>query len=369
MLKKYIENLDRKYLKICAYGIVSALIIFICGLIILKSSPFFLNLWTIITAVLKPLILGLLLCYLVTPVTDYIESKLKFKSGTSRIIAVIITIAIALLIVAGIILLLYFTLSKNIGNINIASLQELYTYLEAEFKVYFSGLQSLISNGDFSMPSLSDVASSTVADIKNTATTLLFSIVFAVHFLLDGKNILAYWNRLYNVTVGKEMQAKIRVWLDEANTCFSGYIRGQFIDALTVGLLCSVALSLLGVPYALVVGMLTGFGNLIPYLGGVMGFGSLAISCLITGDFQAFIIGAITISVIMAVDSNIINPKLLSANINVHPMLVVASLIAGGAVGGLLGMLIAVPTGAFLKLQVDHYIERKEREKQAAESA
>ena len=90
---------------------------------------------------------------------------------------------------------------------------------------------------------------------------------------------------------------------------------------------------------------------------------------MITGNFQAFIIGAVTISVIMAVDSNIINPKLLSDNINVHPMLVVASLIAGGAVGGLLGMLIAVPTGAFLKLQVDHYIERKEREKQAAESA
>ena len=111
LTKPYIENLDRKYLKICSYGIVSALIIFICGLIILKSSPFFLNLWTIITAVLKPLILGLLLCYLVTPVTDYIESRLKFKSGTSRIIAVIITIAIALLIFAGIILLLYFILS------------------------------------------------------------------------------------------------------------------------------------------------------------------------------------------------------------------------------------------------------------------
>jgi len=69
----------------------------------------------------------------------------------------------------------------------------------------------------------------------------------------------------------------------------------------------------------------------------------------------------------MFVDGNIINPRLLSDNIEVHPLLVVAALLAGGAIGGIVGMLIAVPSAAFIKLQFDKFIESKE--KQAAEEA
>ena len=368
MFKKIIEKLDYKYVKICFYGICSVLIAFICGLIIFHSRPFFLRLWSIICAVLKPLIFGLILYYLISPLTDSIEKKLKFKPKTSRVLAVIITLGLAFLIVAGIVILIYIALSRNLANVNFVSLKELYLSLEDEFKRFFLVLESILSEGDISMPPLGDVATSTVQELKNTVTTAIFSVVFAVHFLLDGKNILAYWKRFYNVIVDETAQNKFDVWMKEADTCFSGYIRGQFIDAATVGLLCSVFLRIFNVPYAPVIGALTGLGNLIPYLGGVMGFGSLAIACLATGNIEAFVIGAICISVIMMIDSNIINPMLLSNNVNVHPILVVASLIAGGAGGGLAGMLVAVPTGAFLKLQLDHYIDKKENEKATVNS-
>ena len=63
---------------------------------------------------------------------------------------------------------------------------------------------------------------------------------------------------------------------------------------------------------------------------------------------------------LVTVDGNIINPRLLSDNVEVHPLLVVAALLAGGAIGGFVGMLVAVPVAALLKLQFDRYLERKE---------
>ena len=77
-------------------------------------------------------------------------------------------------------------------------------------------------------------------------------------------------------------------------------------------------------------------------------------------------IGLVLLAVVMTVDGNIINPKLLSDNVEVHPVLVVAALLGGGQVGGMLGMLIAVPAAAFLKLQFEKYLKRRE-EKQKQE--
>ena len=71
-------------------------------------------------------------------------------------------------------------------------------------------------------------------------------------------------------------------------------------------------------------------------------------------------LGFVAMGIVMFVDGNIINPRLLSDNVEVHPMLVIAALIAGGAVGGIAGMLVAVPTAAFLKIQLDRWLEKRE---------
>jgi predicted PurR-regulated permease PerM len=80
------------------------------------------------------------------------------------------------------------------------------------------------------------------------------------------------------------------------------------------------------------------------------------------------IIGLLIIAVIMFVDGNIINPRLLSENVDVHPLLVVAALLGGGVLGGIAGMLIAVPTAALLKLQFDRYLKRLEDERESESS-
>ena len=101
-------------------------------------------------------------------------------------------------------------------------------------------------------------------------------------------------------------------------------------------------------------------GNLIPYVGPILGYAGLITVCLLEGEINKLIIGGICLLVIMFLDGNVLNPKLLSNSVKVHPLLVVAALIGGGALGGILGMIVAVPCAALLKLQFDRYLQKKE---------
>ena len=114
------------------------------------------------------------------------------------------------------------------------------------------------------------------------------------------------------------------------------------------------------IPEALLIALLVGIGNLIPYVGPIVGYLAVILVCLPTGAYHQLIIGVIGLFVIMIIDGNIINPKLLSNNIKIHPLLVVAALIGGGAVGGFVGMLVAVPVAALLKLYFDRFLNEKE---------
>ena len=125
-------------------------------------------------------------------------------------------------------------------------------------------------------------------------------------------------------------------------------------------------LALAGVPYPVIIGVFTGLGNLIPYLGTVSGYLVTVLVCFPAGEFKKMIIGLVVIAVVMFVDANVINPKLLSDNVKVHPLLVVTALIAGGAIGGIAGMLIAVPTAALIKMQFDRALQKMEESRNAS---
>ncbi len=99
------------------------------------------------------------------------------------------------------------------------------------------------------------------------------------------------------------------------------------------------------------------------YVGPVIGFATLVIVCLIESAWGKLLVGGIILAVILVLDGNLINPKLLSSSIEIHPLLVFAAMTAGSAVGGLLGMLVAVPLAALLKIEFDKYVAKKEAEK------
>ena len=127
--------------------------------------------------------------------------------------------------------------------------------------------------------------------------------------------------------------------------------------------LVSISLSLVGVRYALAIGILTGIGNLIPYVGPFVAYGTTVLVCTLYGDFSKLLPAVLVLFVIQTLDGNVINPRLLSNSIDIHPLLVIISLIIGGAVGGVLGIFLAAPIASLIKLQVDRMVEKGEAKK------
>ena len=105
---------------------------------------------------------------------------------------------------------------------------------------------------------------------------------------------------------GKESFSLSRISKD-ADRAFSGYIRGQMIDGIIMAILVSFSLSLIGVRYAVAIGILTGIGNLIPYVGPFVAYGTTILVCSLYGDFAKLIPAILALFVIQTIDGNVIN--------------------------------------------------------------
>ncbi len=374
----------RHYRLIMVYAIATIVISYI--LIQLTG-----NLSTVLTAIgkgltmvgmlLAPLFWGFVLSYVLNPAVNSCEKKLRSsqlfrkKRGSKRGAAVAITCVAAFLVIF---VILSVVVSAVTRSLRLASLDDLVVMVQS-FTASLSSLQQMITArlnemnistvevekamksigsliGNLSK-GLSSGLTNAIGHIGGFLTSLLFAVIFAIYFLLDGKGLVRYWNRVLLAICGRKVRREFHVLVKDADSVFSGYIRGQLIDALLMALLVSASLSLIGVKYAVIIGVLSGIGNLIPYLGPIVAYGSTILVCIIAGDFRRLLVAVIVLFVIQTVDGNVINPRLLSSSIDVHPMLVIAALIIGGSVGGIVGMLFAVPVAAFLKIQFDKIIE------------
>ena len=106
----------------------------------------------------------------------------------------------------------------------------------------------------------------------------------------------------------------------------------------------------MGVKYAILLGVMIGLFNLIPYFGAIIGVGIALIITLLTGGFTQAIWTGIVVIILQQVDANIINPKIVGNSLTVSPLLVIFSVTVGGAYFGFVGMLLAVPVAAVIKI-------------------
>ena len=360
IVDKIREKLDKKYLKICVYVAGTVLVTTLIAVLLFLSGGFWAKLWAIFTAVLKPMIIGGIICYLFMPIVNRLERLLNRKKEHrfSRTLSVLITFLIVIVAILLILVLIAIAIYKNVESLNIESIKNLFTTLKDNYTQLWDFFKKQLEERNISPDNFSTIITATTNAVGSFFSGLLFGVIFSIYFLLDRSNLSSYWKRAFRLIFGQKAEDQLILFMKDADKAFSGYIRGQFTDALIVGVMVTIILSIVGVPNAAIVGIFAGLGNLIPYLGPIIGYATLVIVCLPSGAFNKMIIGIIIFAIVMFVDGNIINPKLLSDNVEVHPLLVVAALIGGGAIGGIAGMLVAVPTAALIKLQFNRYLEK-----------
>lgn len=360
------DSFDQKYLKICMYASATALVTIGLGLVLFNSGAVFAKAWDLIRAVAEPFVYGLLICYLLLPVvrriTDWLANRNIFLNNFNRRlhIAVALTVAMVLLLVFAIAFVLVLVITRSLESVNIETIRQLLESAEGDITKIATVFLDALEELGLIAPSGSATLFGTFGEVTDVFSTVVFSVVFGVYFLLDGARVFEYAKRVFVAVFGEYLGPDLSTFLKDADDAFSGYIRGQFVDAVVVGVLVAITFTIIGVPYGPIIGLLTGIGNLIPYVGGPVGYVTTVLVCLAEGNMLVLIAGVVALSVIMFIDANVINPRLLSNAVEVHPLLVVVALIAGSAVGGLAGMLIAVPTAAFLKVQLERWLVKRE---------
>lgn len=153
-------------------------------------------------------------------------------------------------------------------------------------------------------------------------------------------------------------RANILHIFQEVDFAVGGYLRGQVIVALAVGVMVTVWLLILGVDFALLLGVLAAVLNIVPYLGAIVGGGVAAIVAMFDSTQQAIAV-IIGVTIIQQIDALIISPAVIGRTVNLHPTSIVFSLLVGASLFGFVGLLIAIPIAAALKAILLHYVFAK----------
>ena len=377
---------NKNYALVVFYALVLALLYHL-GVHILDHFPelgaHLQNLFPWASQVISPLLLGFAIAYLLSPICHFFESilsknaLLSKKQSLCQNISILMTF---LLLILGVVFLGSLLLSTLTKSIQVLRFEDLFQGIEdfaSTIEKFYSDLyvrlgnlpiggedakeavQLLLQKAVVFFQNMGNSVFSSLGSLAGALSTMVFGIIFSLYFLADGQKILSYWARIFRLLFGERRLEKLRRFFIDADRVFAGYLRGQIIDGTIMAVLVSVSLSVLQVRYAIVIGVLTGFGNLIPYVGPFIAYGLTALVCLVYGDFTKLLPALIALFVIQTIDGNVINPRLLFQNIDLHPLVVIIALIIGGSLGGFLGIFLAAPVASLIKLELDKFMERK----------
>ena len=388
------DKINKKYFEISLYVIFTCVVIFLLSRLtdqlpaVTKTAGAVLS-WT--GAILMPVIIGFIIAYLLFPMLEKIEILLRKikplkKKNSVRGLAVALQWIIILIGLFAIVSLLVSIITRQVRTANSADIIEgIRTYANSINELYWelmdrldklninsaeikTSVDSFMNNFGKYLLNLSSQLGDVAGNLKDGVATLFFALIFSIYFLLDMPKLKIYWGRVLTVILPKKVKSTLDTMISDADRVFSGYIRGQAFDAFMVGVVVSIVFSIIGIQYAIVIGLLIGFGNLIPYMGPIVGYTSIVVVGIATSDYKSMIVAAIALLIIQAIDGNLVYPRLLSSSVNIHPMIVIISLTVGARVGGLVGMIVAVPSGALVKVWFERLINLKEQRNERKET-
>lgn len=171
----------------------------------------------------------------------------------------------------------------------------------------------------------------------------------AFYFLSEKENVQFFLRQVGNVFLGQRRTGKIAGFFTEVYQVVIGYLCGQLLDAAIMGALFAVTFWFIGIPYGVIIGIFSGFSNLIPYFGAAVAFLLAVLSGLFSTDPMRAVYAAIVILLLQQLDSAVIVPRVVGSRVELHPVLVLLSLAVFGGFFGFWGLLFAVPLGALLK--------------------
>lgn len=189
------------------------------------------------------------------------------------------------------------------------------------------------------------VAFSAISSVFSAIYNVVLSIIFAIYILLEKRRLARHTDKVSKHYIPNRFLSRIRHIVAVLDDSFHKFIVGQCMEAVILGILCIIGMTILRIPYAPMIGTLMGFTALIPIVGGLIGAGVGAFLIFMESPVKALIF-IIFVIILQQVEGNLIYPKVVGSSIGLPGLWVLAAVTIGGGVGGILGMLVAVPITA-----------------------
>lgn len=391
---------DKQYLKIAFHVVVTLVFVYCLVLVVQNIVPLTVFMSTGISRILgllTPLLSGLVIAYLLDPIVGFYQKKLSVLAAKmeerkkkkkkepvefrGRTLATTLTYLSVLLFftVGGYLIYRNLGSQKNIRSFE-GAMQNITLYIDGFNEMLFRIQLRLAEIGflEQSEQMIEEVLQQVtgfIGGVGNRIVELLsragghilnfvLALVIGFYLLKDKEKFLQAWKQMIDVLLPEKAVRRLTwVWRD-IDDVLSGYIRGELIDSLIMATLISITLTVIGIDFPIIIGIVAGLANLIPYFGSVIGV-SLAVTVgLISNEPIRALYAFVALIILQQIDGSIIVPKVVGENVDLHPVFVLLSIVIAGSLLGIPGMILAVPVTATCKIFLERYIKRRQMMKE-----
>ncbi|MFR7990368.1 MAG: AI-2E family transporter [Anaerovoracaceae bacterium] len=349
--------------------------------------------WSVLSTILSPFIFGLVMAYLLCPVYNvtvrrmYRPAQKAFRTKKTalrfaRVIGTVVSLIVLFGVIGGLFaLVLPETLRSIIGLIQVMPdrFNDLIDWLERTFTAernpeIAGAFESVVgrvrdafmewSENDL-LPLIgvymSQISQGVIVTLR-TLLNILIGVIVCVYFLNSKETFKAQARKTILATMSKKRSDSFMEFAYFANRTFGGFINGKLIDSLIIGILCFILMSILKLPYTVLVSTIVGVTNFIPFFGPFIGAIPSAIIICFSSPIQA-VYFLIMILGLQQFDGNILGPKILGETTGLASFWVMFAIIVGGGLFGFLGMVLGVPVFAMIYYYGSRYIENRLKKK------
>ena len=355
--------------------IIKYIILIACLVLAIIKFDFILDFLLTVLNAFSNIILAAMLAYVINIIMSRIENllskvKIKWINKYKRVWSLILSLLIIVFVIHSLINLVLPEFFKAIQML-FSALPHYFTQLQNFLKEIFKNLPNL-SNSIGSaqidwknvMSNILSFAGSGVTSILDTTFDLVYTItaIFAIYLLLDKDRFLRLYHRLSRLYLTEEKQYQLNRALHIIHQSFSSFIGGQCIEAVILSTLCVTGMFILHMPYALMIGILVGFINIIPIIGAYVG-GAIGVFMVFTVNPMMAIGFLIFLVILQQFESNFIYPRVVGNSVGLPGIYVLASVMVFGTLAGIPGMFLGIPTVASIYKLAKIYVKKKEIQK------
>lgn len=334
-------------------------------LIIIYSFYLLSKKYGILSDTFKTIIISAVLAYLFNPIINFFE-KHKISRGWG--------VLIVYMVIIGIIIILSFLVFPKTGKEVKRFLAVLPMYFE-KFSNFVDDLYyKYYTNMDNMPPILQGIEGVILNSFQNVENAIITNIsrffegiistfskiislilipILTFYFLKDKE----YFKTKIYLTIPKKMRREVKEVSLEIDRVLSQFIRGRLILAIYVGIATTILLMILGIDFAIVIGIITGVADIIPYFGPLLGFLPAVFFALLNSPIKALWVAVLFVG-IQWIENNVLAPKIIGETTGIHPITILLALIIGGGLFGVMGMIFSIPAVAVFKILFGFFIEK-----------